>query len=157
MKFAVTALACGSGNLPEDWRGYQRWDLIVLTKAAIAKMKGNEDQWNALYGWALCGGTLAVWDAETQAELETLFDRPITKTQRLSLEQIQKLGIATADLQRAGLRVAGTNSPQVNGLPPKNLSFDGFGKLANFKLAFYGFRCRSRKGTRRQQDTPKAC
>jgi len=138
-KFAVTALACGSGNLPEDWRGYQRWDLIVLTKAAITKMKGNEDQWNALYGWALCGGTLAVWDAETQAELETLFDRPITKTQRLSLEQIQKLGIATADLQRAGLRVAGTNSPQANGLPPKNLSFEGFGKLANFNLAFYGF------------------
>jgi hypothetical protein len=139
VNLAVTALACGSGNLPEDWRGYQRWDLIVLTKAAITRMKGNEDQWNALYGWVLCGGTLAVWDAETQAELETLFDRPVTRTQRLSLEQIRKLGIATTDLQRAGLRVDGTHSPRASGLQPSNLSFEGFGKLANFSHAFYGF------------------
>jgi len=90
----VDANACGSGFLPSDWRGYQRWDLIVLDKAGIAKIKRSESEWKALYGWVLCGGTMAVWDAESQQELEKLFDMPVSQRTRLSKERVQTLGIS---------------------------------------------------------------
>jgi len=110
--FAPSALSCGTGNLPKDWRGYQRWDFIVLTKAAIADIKPSTAEWNALLGWALCGGTLVVWDVESQAELEGLLDRAPTNQSDLVFEEIRSLGFSQDDFLRAGIELLGSGKLQ---------------------------------------------
>ncbi|MDB4557634.1 hypothetical protein N9053_00650 [bacterium] len=145
MKFQAVAFACGSGSLPRDWRGYQRWDLIVLGKAAITKVKQVESEWNALCGWGLCGGAIAVWDVESQAELEALFDRPATDSRGPSLEQVESLGITQEDLNRVGIfnlrstTVAppGVASPRV--ASGKVASGKRDEKLSDGGISFYGF------------------
>lgn len=103
--FPAAVFSCGLGNLPQDWRGYQRWDAVVLTKATIEKMKPLKVEWNALRGWALCGGTLIVWDVESQSELESLFDIAVTAESGLTAKQSERLGFSQADLLRAGLQI----------------------------------------------------
>ena len=110
--FAPSALSCGTGNLPKDWRGYQRWDFLVLTKAAIADIKPSTAEWNALLGWALCGGTLVVWDVESQAELEGLLDRAPTNQSDLVFEEIRSLGFSQDDFLRAGIELLGSGKLQ---------------------------------------------
>ena len=110
--FAPSALSCGTGNLPKDWRGYQRWDFIVLTKAAIADLRPRTAEWNALLGWALCGGTLVVWDVESQAELEALLDRTPTNHSDLGLDEIRSLGFSQDDFFRAGIKLLGSGKLQ---------------------------------------------
>ena len=110
--FAPAALSCGTGDLPKDWRGYQRWDFIVLTKAAIADMKPRTAEWNALLGWTLCGGTLVVWDVESQAELEVLLDREPTKKSDLVFEEIRDLGFSQEAFLRAGIEVLASGKLQ---------------------------------------------
>ena len=102
--FPAAAFGCGTGNLPKDWRGYQRWDVVVLTKATIADLKSRQVEWKALLGWALCGGTLIVWDVESQTELGSLFDRTTTES-GLTSKQIYSLGFSETDFYRAGMRV----------------------------------------------------
>ena len=99
----VTAHACGNKGLPHDWRGYERWDLIVLSKSGIGRLKGQRSEWDALYGWILCGGTLVVWDAESQAELDGLFAQPGRKPGKPSRDQIRGLGIDVSDMFVPGL------------------------------------------------------
>ena len=110
--FAPSALSCGTGNLPKDWRGYQRWDFIVLTKAAIADLRPRTAEWNALLVWALCGGTLVVWDVESQAELEVLLDRNPTNHSDLGFDEIRSLGFSQDDFFRAGIKLLGSGKLQ---------------------------------------------
>ena len=110
--YAPSAFSCGTGNLPKDWRGYQRWDFIVLTKAAIADIKPRTAEWNALLGWALCGGTLVVWDVESQAELEVLLDRTPTNQSDLVFDEIRSLGFTQDDFSRAGIELLGSGKLQ---------------------------------------------
>ena len=123
----VDANACGSGGLPRDWRGYQRWDLIVLDKAGIAKIKRSQAEWKALYGWVLCGGTMAVWDVESQSELEALFDLQLTARKKLSLQGIENLGFNASSAAFARVVLLDdakipTASPENNGLNEVGLS-----------------------------------
>ena len=99
----VTAHACGNKGLPHDWRGYERWDLIVLSKSGIESLKGQRSEWDALYGWILCGGTIVVWDAESQAELDGLFAQPGRKPGKPSRDQIRGLGIDVSNMFVPGL------------------------------------------------------
>ena len=101
--FPAAAMCCGAGTLPKDWRGYQRWDFIVLTKAAMMDIKARQAEWDALLGWTLCGGTLGVWDVESQADLESLFDRAVTRKSDFTLEH---LGFSREDFLRAGIPVS---------------------------------------------------
>ncbi|MDC0317220.1 hypothetical protein OAM37_01715 [bacterium] len=98
--------------MPKDWRGYQRWDFIVLTKAAIADLRPRTAEWNALLGWALCGGTLVVWDVESQAELEVLLDRTPTNHSDLGFDEIRSLGFSQDDFFRAGIKLLGSGKLQ---------------------------------------------
>ncbi len=121
-KFPAAAMSCGTGSLPKDWRGYQRWDSIVLTKAAIAKIKAREAEWNALLGWTLCGGTLVVWDVESQAELEALFDRAVATESKLTLKQFGDLGFYQDDFDRAGIQISDSGEYFLEGVLGVNAS-----------------------------------
>ena len=138
-KFQAVAFACGSGSLPRDWRGYQRWDLIVLGKAAIAKVKQDESEWNALCGWGLCGGAIAVWDVESQAELEALFDRPATDSRGPSFEQVESFGITEEDLNRVGIFNLRSTTVAAGVASPKLVSGKRDEKLSDGGIRFYGF------------------
>ena len=134
--YEAAALSCGTGNLPKDWRGYQRWDFIVVTKAAMADIKVRSAEWNALLGWTLCGGTLVVWDAESQAELEVLVDRDPTNKLDLQFEEIKSLGFSQEDFARAGIDVLGLGKSQRGNAVSQS---DASGvPAASAALSFYG-------------------
>ena len=103
-------LVCGQQNLPDDWRGYQRWDVVVMDKEAIKRLKQRDSEWKALFGWVLCGGTIVVWDADSQAELDSLFDRRSDVTDTAASEPYtkgfyEKMGLADFALIEAGVLV----------------------------------------------------
>ncbi|MGI9474190.1 MAG: hypothetical protein ACR2NZ_21800 [Rubripirellula sp.] len=60
-----TLLAVGQDELPTDWRGYQQYDVLVISTKGAEALTTKSEQWRAMRGWMLNGGTIVVYDAET--------------------------------------------------------------------------------------------
>lgn len=66
-------LATGQDQLPDDWRGYQRYDVVVVSHESFQSLAEKKPVWNALRDWILCGGTVLVYDVPSlDATLERL-------------------------------------------------------------------------------------
>ncbi len=65
--------AIGQGDLPSDWRSYQRFDVIAIQTKTLNKLQTNEKAFRALREWVLNGGAVLVFDAPSpQAILDQL-------------------------------------------------------------------------------------
>ena len=60
-----TVLGVGQSGLPTDWRGYQNYDVVILSTLSAERLVGKEEQWRALRGWILNGGSMVIYDAES--------------------------------------------------------------------------------------------
>ena len=136
------ALLCGQKNLPDDWRGYQRWDVVVMGTQAIDRLKQRDAEWKALREWLVVGGTIVVWDAQSQAELSSLFGdsaddaRPTIKTlvaMGFNKQDLQTLGVSnSASSQSASTSLAGSKTLYAIRLGAgKALAVEGFGEDEN--------------------------
>ncbi len=101
-------------ELPHDWRGYQRFDVVVTSMRELQSVRTDDQAFDALRGWVLNGGIVIVFGAPSpEAAFEQLefrwFDgtksaseiQPIAKRVIESVEEDEKaLGDAVANLEQ---------------------------------------------------------
>jgi len=58
---------CGQADLPNDWRGYQNFDLIVLSQAAMLRIK-NSNHSSAMRSFVMAGGSILLYDAKSEQD-----------------------------------------------------------------------------------------
>lgn len=55
----------GQAELPEDWRAYQRHDVIAIQSDALSQIRANDKGFRAIRDWVLIGGAVIVLDADS--------------------------------------------------------------------------------------------
>lgn len=58
----VSLTVVGQQELPEDWRGYQRYDLVIFTEASLQELAKHPAQLETLRRWVLTGGAVLGFD-----------------------------------------------------------------------------------------------
>ncbi len=61
--------AFGIGELPEDWRAYQRTDMVILSQQSLDRLRAQEAEFQALRQWVLGGGIVVGYDASSPEAL----------------------------------------------------------------------------------------
>lgn len=79
----------GQSQLPTDWRGYQRYDVVLMAEAAIDQLAQQPAAFAALRDWILNGGVLIAFDVSKPPELFGRLDFRWTADQRWQAEMSQ--------------------------------------------------------------------
>lgn len=101
------------GELPTDWRAYQRYDMVIVTDTSLSKLREKRDKFEAVHDWLLTGGVILMLDPDSpeafSRELEFLWTdddgprRAVARTAAELLtkksEQLESWGMRKADLE----------------------------------------------------------
>ncbi len=58
----VALTPVGQDELPQDWRGYQRYDLVIVTEESLQELSTHPEELETLRQWVLTGGAVLGFD-----------------------------------------------------------------------------------------------
>ncbi|WP_345683002.1 hypothetical protein [Novipirellula caenicola] len=79
----------GQSELPTDWRGYQHFDLIIFDPSA-AQAAIENGNFKAIQQWVLNGGSIALYDSESEQSFVDMLSLTADRPKSLSLNALSR-------------------------------------------------------------------